>query len=385
MLIHFRRILLLILLFCSGVQLVAQPGRPMTQYNFQLETKVHYGFFAQHHFEMETFNSHFPGFELILQRSTFGSQRWEILYDYPLVGLAAWYSPMGNIPEIGASFALFPFINFPLNIEPTQNLYFRTGVGLAYLSNKFEARENFRNFAIGSTLNVAISLNFDYRYRISEYATITATLGLTHFSNGSMKTPNYGINIPTVSVGFSTYLRKPNHYLDRMLLPELYIFEFGEEKNIISIEPTIAFGTKDMTEQLEERFMVYHLSLNVLKPVSFKTKIGIGLDATYDFSHPRILEQKGAEYSSNLSILKPGLTAIYEMVMMKTSFIFQLGGHLAGAEQSSGAIYQKIGLKHYLYEKLFGSITLTAHFGKADYIGFGLGYRFDIEHKKSKK
>jgi hypothetical protein len=298
--------------------------------------------------------------------------------------LALWYSPMGNIPEIGESYAIFPFINFPLNIEKTQNLYFRTGLGLAYLTSKFHSRENFRNFAIGSTLNVAVSLNFDYRYRISEFSTLTATLGLTHFSNGSMKTPNFGINIPTFSIGYSTFLTKPNPFLDRMLLPELYIFEFGQEKNIISIEPTVAMGTKDMSEQLEARFMVYHLSVNVLKPISFKSKLGIGLDATYDFSHPVILERKGVIYENNFNIVKPGLTAVYEMTMSKTSFVFQLGGHIAGAESSSGVIYQKIGLKHYLYEKLFGSITLTAHFGKADYIGFGFGYRFDLEYKKNK-
>lgn len=135
-----------------------------------------------------------------------------------------------------------------------------------------------------------------------------------------------------------------------------------------------------MTQQLGESFMVYHLSVNIMKPISLKGKIGLGIDGSYDASHPAELKRKNIIYESSLKIIKPGLTVIYEMVMSQTSFVFQLGSHLGGLENSRGNIYQKIGLKRYFNDKLYGSITLTAHLGRADYIGFGLGYRFDFKY-----
>lgn len=357
----------------------AQPGPPLSSYNFQLEGNVHYGFFAQHHLEMERFNSHFPAYELLFQRATFGKDMWEALYSYPFIGIGAWYSPLGGFEEVGESYALFPFINFPLNEEIQHSLNFRVGLGLAYLTNKFEPRKNYRNFAIGSHMNVIVSLHFNYRYRLTDFITLTASAGLTHFSNGSMKTPNIGINIPSFSVGLSSFLSKPNPYLDRKLLPELYLFEF-DGKRWFSIEPTLAVGYKDMTQQLGESFMVYHMSVNIMKPISLKGKFGLGIDASFDASHPAELKRKNIDYESNWQIVKPGITVIYEMVMSQTSFVFQLGSHLGGLENSRGNIYQKIGLKRYFNESLYGSITLTAHLGRADYIGFGIGYRFDFKY-----
>lgn len=372
-------LLLVLLLIAWRPELSGQSAYKFRQLNFQVEGKAHYGFFAHHHLEMYALNKHFPAYELILQRATFGQQHWEALYRYPLIGISAWYSPMGQMEEMGASYALIPFINFPLNDNSRRSLNFRTGLGLAYLTEKFHPIENYRNFAIGSHINVAVSLYFDYRHRVSDFVKLTASVGLTHFSNGSMKTPNYGFNIPTLALGISSFLYKPNPYLDRKLLPELYVYEF-DGKRWFSVEPSIAIGYKDMQQQLEESFMVYHLAVNIMKPLSMKGKLGVGIDATYDVSHPHILERRDRLPESNWQIIKPGITAIYEMVMSKTSFVFQLGAHVGGAEQSSGIIYQKLGLKHYVHQKLFASVTLTAHVGRADYIGFGLGYRFDFKY-----
>jgi len=41
-------------------------------------------------------------------------------------------------------------------------------------------------------------------------------IGMTHFSNGSFKTPNLGINIPTINTGI-TYLLSSE---DKMIIPQ---------------------------------------------------------------------------------------------------------------------------------------------------------------------
>ncbi len=376
---HPFAILLVILCVSLYQEAYTQARAPGSIHNIQVEGRVHYGFFMHHHREMEVFNRHFPAFELSLQKSTFGANRWEVLYQYPLVGVALWHSPLGSIPEIGEAFAIYPYINYPLNNHKNRSINFRLGLGLGYLTNRFDPIENYKHFAIGSHLNAAVSMYFDFRFKLSRRLRFVAALGLTHFSNGSMKTPNYGLNIPTVNAGFSYFLRAPNPYLDRRLLPELYPFEF-DGKKWFSVELSGAMGTKDMSQQLGERFMVYSISANLLKQVSGKSKIGIGLDATYDASDKSIVERKNIQYNHDWQLIKPGANLAYELLMQKTSFLFNLGLHLGSKEKTEGDVYQKLAIKHLLTEQLFASVTLTAHFGKAEYIGFGLGYRFDFKY-----
>lgn len=386
----FKPFIVVFFLFVtSETSLFGQPGPPLPENNYQIELRTHYGFYLHHHFELEHFNAHFPSFELAVQRSTFGRQRWESLYDYPIVGVAAFYSGMGNFEEIGQVFALYPFISFPLNTNVENRLNFRLGMGLAYLTNKYDPVENYRNFAIGSHLNAAASLYLDYRRVISPRFTFIASGGLTHFSNGSTKTPNFGLNILTAAAGLTWYIDRPNPYLDKKFLPILRLFEYDNKRHL-SVEIIQSFGTRDMSQQLGKRFYVSNTAVNILLPVGMKGKAGLGLEVTYDASDKGVLDQRAAIegvdfYESNFDLLKPGVSAVYEMMLSRTSFIFQFGFHLAGAEKSDGLAFEKLGVKYHFTNQLFGSIALTAHGGRADFIGYGVGYRWDYKYYLKKK
>lgn len=375
------RIMLLTLIswVCHFDIIHAQVINKSSKYNFQLEARGHYGIFMQHHFEMERFDSHFPAFEINLQRATFGNKRWEALYRYPIIGITTYYSPLGGTKEIGEVFAVYPFINFPLNHDLDNSLNFKLGFGLAWLTNKFDPIENYKHFAIGSHLNATVTMYFEYRRQLSTRFTWIVAGGLTHFSNGSMKTPNYGLNLLTFSSGFAWFLKPPNPYLNKKLQPELYLFEF-DDKKWISTELSFSTGVKDMTQEVGQRFFVYNLALNTMKQVSMRSRIGLGFDLTFDGSDKAVLEKKLIPYDNDWQLLKPGANFAYEMLLDKTSFLFNLGFHLAGKELSEGQMYQKLAVKQHFTNNLFGTVTLTAHYGKADFIGFGLGYRLNFKY-----
>jgi hypothetical protein len=194
-----------------------------------------------------------------------------------------------------------------------------------------------------------------------------------------MKTPNYGLNLLTVSSGFAWFLKPPNPYLNKKLQPELYLFEF-DDKKWISTELSFSTGVKDMTQEVGQRFFVYNLALNTMKQVSMRSRIGLGFDLTFDGSDKAVLEKKLIPYDNDWQLLKPGANFAYEMLLDKTSFLFNLGFHLAGKELSEGQMYQKLAVKQHFTNNLFGTVTLTAHYGKADFIGFGLGYRLNFKY-----
>ena len=169
--------------------------------NTEIDIRINYGFFVHHHFEMTGYPAHFPMFELSLQKQTYGKALWQSYFNYPTVGVTAFYSSLGNYDIIGDAYALYPFINFPLNKSKVNFISFRFGVGVGYITKKFDPKDNYHYTSIGSHINAAVNMTFEYHHRISERLKMSLFAGLTHFSNGCSSSPNAGLNIITGGQG----------------------------------------------------------------------------------------------------------------------------------------------------------------------------------------
>ncbi|MEN8225548.1 MAG: acyloxyacyl hydrolase [Bacteroidota bacterium] len=348
--------------------------------NLMVEAKAGYGFLIPHRQEMEIFNAHFPSFEISISRKTDGRQRWEYRYAYPIIGVAYWYSNLGTSPHLGDAHALFPYINFPISPNKLTRLYFRGGVGLGYLTKHFDRLENYKNIAIGSRLNAAVSMSIELRTKIMNRIYFTGSIGLTHFSNGSMKTPNFGINIPTVNAGVVYKLSKENPYKRSKLQPELYPYEF-DGKKFFQIQFGTGLGYKNMEAEAGGKYGVFALYANVLKQVSFKSRIGVGFDLSYDGTDKHLIETGTGETPEGfLPVVKTGGNLAWEMMMSRVSLVLNVGGYFSGAYKREGGIYEKISIWYYINPKLFTSITLKAHYARADYITLGMGYNINIKY-----
>jgi len=353
--------------------------------NLQIETRLHYGFLLSHHLELERFNSHFPAFEISIQKATYGTHRWEKEYDYPLVGVSFWTSRIGGFEEIGNAYALFPFINFPLFRKNENTINFRIGVGVGYLENKFNNKTNYKNFAIGSHVNIAANLQFDYRRNISKRLILGGGFTLTHFSNGSVKTPNYGLNLFTANISATYFLSSPKRYGGKMILPELFPFEFDGRKSL-EVNFSFAIANKDMTQELGQRFMVYAAYANIMKRVSYKSKFGLGIDLTADLSDKYILDHKSESPENNTgTFVKTGVSAVYELMISRVSFLFNLGVYVGGEERRRGDSYQRLTFKYLINRNIFANFVLNSNAGAADYIGIGVGYRLNFIYKRDIK
>ena len=373
-------ILVLVLMFLSFINtnsVNAQSQHKFRTTNLVLESRFNYCFIAPHHIEMQIFNKHFPAFEINIFKATYGKTRWEYMYNYPLIGISFLYSTLGNSPYLGKAYTVFPYINFPLTQKKKTVLYFRLGVGLGYLTKKFDPVENYKNLCIGSTINASLNFMLEAKWKITNRFVVSGGIGLQHFSNGTIKTPNYGLNLPFFNTGLAYRLSKRNPYSKEKLLPELYPFEFDGKKSI-EVNISTAFAVKDMQSEFGKRYYVYTIFGNIFKQVSYKSKFGIGFDFSYDGSDLKLLERKNIEIENKLSIIKPGISAAYEMMMSKISLVFNLGMYLGGKEQSDGTSYEKLAIKYKLSKNIYTNITLKAHSGRADFVGFGLGYHFDV-------
>lgn len=371
------------MIICNNAYGQAASGK-YSKFNIMAEAKIHYGFLYSHHLELDKFQAHYPAYEFSIEQATWGAKRWEVAYAYPIIGISFWFSRLGGFEEIGSAYALYPFITFPIFYDSKNSINFRLGLGLSYLTNKFDRTENYKNFAIGSHVNVAGSLYLEYRRKLGRIFTISGGFGLTHFSNGATKTPNYGLNILTANIGVSAFLKPPNPAFDKKTLPELYTFEFDGRKDL-DIEFSFSYASKDMTEQFGERFNVFVLYINTLKRISYKSKIGGGINLVYDASDKYLLEWIGIEVDKPFETVKPGISAAYELVISKISFMFNFGFYLYNKEASEGQVYQCLTLKYNFIDNIFAHIVLNTNWGKAEYVGFGLGYKINFIYKRKIK
>ncbi|MGE5424657.1 MAG: acyloxyacyl hydrolase [Syntrophothermus sp.] len=344
--------------------------------NMMAEMKFQYGFVYPHNIVLELFQSHLTAFEFNIHQETYGKHVWERVYSYPEIGVSLWYSNLGKSEWLGDAYSIFPYLNFPLFRSKTFSFNFRLGLGVGYITKPFNRLDNYKNLAIGSHFNASADLMLEARYKINYRLTASAGISLHHFSNGSLKLPNYGINLPLANIGMAYRLARENPLIgDRFLAPtqpyEAII------RHLIQFDVGALVGYKNMQSVYGENFLVYHFFENTWFPVSRKSKWGAGLDLSYDKSHIVKLEKQGDTLTNNLKILRPGVNAAYSLGLSKVAFIFNLGYYLGGAEHSNGPLYEKLSFQYNFTKYAFMTVMLKVHWGRADYIGWGLGIRME--------
>ena len=373
--------LLLSLCLTFSLSSYSQVTNKLGGVNLVLEGRVYYGWTMAHHLEMEIFQRHYPSFEISLFKATYGKTRWEWMYGYPNIGLSYWYSGLGNTKWLGQAHAVFPYINFTLFNKEVFTLSFRFGVGLGYLTKKFDRVENYKNLAIGSHFNAAVNLLLDFRWRLGPRFLASTGIGIMHFSNGTIKTPNFGLNIPSVHMAIAYRLSRETSQQRKKLIPMLVPYEFDGKKSIL-LDLNLAVAVKDMQAQLGvgNSYMVYTLFGNLMKPISYKFNLGMGFDISYDASDYKLLELREEAPEKKIQIVKTGLNVAFELSFARAAMMFNAGFYLTGLDQTDGQFYEKLALRFDITKRLFASLTFKAHYARADFLALGIGYKFNFKY-----
>ena len=136
-----------------------------------------------------------------------------------------------------------------------------------------------------------------------------------------------------------------------------------------------------MEAEIGGNYMVYALYTNIMKQVSFKSRLGVGLDVSYDGTDQVIEETTNSDAPQGFGpYIKTGGNVAWELMISKVSIVFNIGGYFSGAYKSEGGIYEKFALWYYINDNLYTSITLKAHYARADYITLGVGYNLNIKY-----
>lgn len=361
------RILCFVFILFSCLQSTAQrsPGRP----TYLLTVRSHYGFIWGYSPEVEHLaRQHMPGIELNITKQTNGNKAWEQEYNYPQIGYSLVYYVFDREKPVGN--ALAAYIHAGKNFYKTKrtNLQWRLGYGLGYVEKRFDIENNYQNLLISQRISFTINGQLNFNVRLSPRWSLNAGLGLFHISNGSLKKPNFGINLPSVHAGIGFNIVKGNEEYRR---DSAKIFT---RKTYFHVSPFV--GLKEVYPVNGPKYFLGGINAVIERRMNRKSGLQAGLDFSYDHSKKSEIIFFNKEVENNfINRSQVAILAGHELYLDRLSLVTQAGIYLYDPTHLSKSYYQKVGFKYYLSDKVFINMMMKLHLGIADWLEWGGGIR----------
>jgi len=343
---------LLLLLFFP---LLSSAQAPETSRPFQVGANMHRGFIIAHSRDLIDVSGSNPfGFELNAHWLMSGEKEIRETGLIAKRGFAAYYFNFDNPDVLGHSVAFVPYVE-PL-IRPWGRVYagVQLGVGGAWLSKVYDEADNPTNLFFSLPFSFWLMLNAKVYAQITPKWQAVLGYNYNHISNGGMKSPNKGMNFPTLNLGAqyafqTTQLKKPAKNHDWKTQPKNfgYILAAGSIKNVPAqpgfpnIEPSVLYGAQGMFGRRVGRL----------------SAISAGMEWVHD-GYERVLLDRA---SNNTSAWKGGLLLGHELLVGRVRFTTHLGPYIFNPARSTDAVYQRYGLYYRFGRHLLVGSTLKAH------------------------
>jgi hypothetical protein len=215
------------------------------------------------------------GFDLIFFRRTAGNKNWHHIYRKPYVGAGLHYMNFGNPTLLGQAVSGYAFIDFYVNRNKNSGFIYHWGEGIAYITKPFESETNNLNIAVGSHINVFIDLSFGYIWTLRNGIMLKPSLSFTHYSNGSFKKPNLGINIinAKLAINLKTFPTKNN---------KSDVYAPKKEERKYEFQTFFMAGLHQKDPPMSPVYEVYSLRGQSNYKFSNKHAVGLGIDIFND-------------------------------------------------------------------------------------------------------
>jgi hypothetical protein len=262
--------------------------------------------------------------------------------------------------------AILPNIRLPMVSNEKFSMAFGIGLGMAYLSKKFDRLENYKNLTIGSNYNAAVQFQLKLRWQLSSRLFFNTGASMLHVSNGTIKTPNFGLNIPALFGGFEW---KVNQQKIKYQIPDSLVSYKGK----INFRLMASYANKQISREWDKEFNVYVASMILSRFYNNADRILLGVDAVYDESSKYVLDKKGQATEEWLDVTKIGLNVGHEWTFSQLSIYVNIGYYVHSNNEDDALLYNKLGLTLQFLKYAFVGLNLQTHWGQADFLSFGLG------------
>lgn len=306
-------------------------------------------------------------FEVSFGFNTIDNKIWHNYFNHPEVGISYLFMDFGYKEVLGYSHSIYPFIEFPLiHHDKPLNLNIKLAMGLSYITKRYDSISNPINIAISSPINLYASLGLNLSYRLSSRVSANIGFSGSHFSNGSIKKPNYGLNILTGNFGLNYNLNK--HTKIHKSITE---FEIDNSRWLA----IVSGGYKETGDPGGSMYGIGTITIEYSKSWKTLFRYGTSFDFMYDGSTFVHFREDSVKYKSRLKASKLGSALMIELNLYRLSAYANFGVYLYNHDKQISAIYQRIGLRYRITKSLYTQFSIKTHLNVADYVEVGIGYR----------
>lgn len=273
-----------------------------------------------------------------------------------------------SINAFGQAYGLVAEMEFQLLRLGNLKLLFTPGVGLSYTNKTFFNHP--RNITFGSHFNEAIKADLGLELPINPNWSIAGGLGFLHLSNGGIIIPNGGLNTG------NAYLQLKYQTTKESATARASTFKVLEQN---AIELQIGFGARGAVGSQTEKFhrMGIYAGYNYFyKPLlSFKG----GLDGIYNFTRYRDADKTGTYqyYGSSYDHWRLGASIGADLRLWRVSLSANVGKYLYFNKLFKEASwYWNFAPSFHISPRLAIQAKTHMHFAQAEYINYGLAYKF---------
>jgi len=260
--------------------------------------------------------------------------------------------------------------------------YWILGMGISYLTKRYDEFGNPRNPAIGSHLNGMMHLG--YHFDVGPYLNkwgwkMYAEAGMVHFSNANWRQPNFGVNIPYLSIGAKRTLFLAG--INNKSAPWKHIKQIGASRSrsyVKSPQHLVGFRLGRRQIELDQRrtFVNGVLEYNCEFPRAllgprFRVGANVFFDKSYMYSKFGL---KSDAISLN-DFTEVAITAGSRWEYGKWGFIADAGLYLFRPDDTKRRYYEGIGVSYKATQRVYLIARLKAHLSSADYMEWGVSYQ----------
>jgi len=311
-----------------------------------------------------------------------GEKLWEQIANYPIRGIGWSKVRFSKRDELGSPWALYGFYRSHILRKKWYSWNYKLAVGVSSGWKQYDPVSNPKNDVIGSKFNAYVEINTGASLKLSRSFFLDGDVGLTHFSNGSSKLPQKGINILAYSLALRYTPARPKDN-PATILPfktrhEIYAYLGSGLRQVDFNRGSIAKGT----ETHDLNYLMSNLTIGYQIQQKYQFKWGGGLDINYDGTANSQVRINGQEVEKGYVPFshKIGLSVFtgFEWSEGPFSLILHVGYDIYRKkfDYNYAPFYQRLGFRYYFTPELFAGLNIRAvHLRIAKYMEWNVGFK----------
>jgi hypothetical protein len=330
--------------------------------NYFIDLNYRTGKNTPHRQSIENLKYPCDGAEIKLGWQTTGKSYWQQAYRYPSLGVGFnWNTFQTDL--IGAPFALYFFTSFPqFRLGPVK-LDLEFDLGLSYGINPYHPETNPDNMATGSRTNLFYGMYLEQTIFWNKPIQLFISEGISHYSNGAIEHPNFGLNIPSLKFGVRYH-------------PTRYPF-LKSEKPEVKRYTYATFMLSSGIKKLDYPKPIYkEVSIipTVWTRLNYKRQVGAGFEIAYNEARrmQRNLPNPVLDFPD---LITYSVFLSHEKIIEDFTLLTQFGVYLKN-QPALTFYYERIGIGYYIAPNFRVMLNLKAHYIKAEYLELALCYDF---------